>query len=104
MVLGAVGNSQIACNLRLRCGARSHQLDRFLLKFSCKGSLLLLHDPFPFCGEVTLSSLLPPLLWVKTKQAYTYLVPVLKRRLFTHTTALEASSQALAQAKERNMP
>ncbi len=36
-------------------------------------------------------------------KAYTCLVPVLKRRLFTHTTALEASSQALAQARERNM-
>src|SRR6266496_6032493 len=66
MVQGAVGNAQIACNLRLRFVARSHQLDPFLLKFSCKGSLLLLHDPFPFCGESTLSSLLPPLLWVKT--------------------------------------
>src|SRR6266852_5673154 len=66
MVQCAVGDSQIACNLRLRCVARSHQLDRFLLKFSRKGSLLLLHDPFPFCGEFTLSSLLPPLLWVKT--------------------------------------
>src|SRR5260370_16439971 len=67
MVQCAVGDSQIACNLRLRFVARSHQLDRFLLKFSCKGSLLLLHDPFPFCGESTLSSLHPPLLWVKTK-------------------------------------
>jgi hypothetical protein len=37
-------------------------------------------------------------------KAYTCLVPVLKRRLFTHTTALEVSSQALAQARERNMP
>ena len=37
-------------------------------------------------------------------KAYTYLVPVLKRRLFPHTTALEASSQALAQARERTMP
>lgn len=37
-------------------------------------------------------------------KAYACLVPVVKRRLFTHTTALEASSQALAQAKERNMP
>ena len=47
MVQGAVGYPQIACNLRLRLVARSHQLDRFLLKFSCKGSLrfLLLH-PF----------------------------------------------------------
>src|SRR5260370_37492589 len=67
MVQCAVGDSQIACNLRLRFVARSHQLDRFLLKFSRKGSLLLLHDPFPFCGESTLSSLHPPLLWVKTK-------------------------------------
>ena len=37
-------------------------------------------------------------------KAYICLVPVLKRRLLTHTTALEASSQALAQARERNMP
>src|SRR6266571_6340456 len=65
----AVSNPEIACNLCLRFVARSHQLDRFLLKFSCKGSLLLLHDPFPFCGESTLSSLLPPLLWVKTTRA-----------------------------------
>jgi hypothetical protein len=36
-------------------------------------------------------------------KAYTCLVPVLKRRLFTHTTASEASSQALAQARERNL-
>jgi len=28
-----------------------------------------LHDPFPFCGESTLLSLLPPLLWVKTNIA-----------------------------------
>src|SRR6266702_4256095 len=62
----AVSNPTIPGNLRLRFVARSHQLDRFLLKFSRKGSLLLLHDPFPFCGESTLSSLLPPLLWVKT--------------------------------------
>jgi len=66
MVQRAVGDSQIACNLRLRFVAGSHQLDRFLLKFSRKGSLLLLHDPFPFCGESTLSSLFPPFLWVKT--------------------------------------
>src|SRR6266852_8980110 len=70
MVQCAVGDSQIACNLRLRCVARSHQLDRFLLKFSRKGSLLLLHDPFPFCGESTLSSLHPPLLWVKTSSLW----------------------------------
>src|SRR5207244_2613572 len=63
----AVSNPEIPCNLRLRFGARSHQLDCFLLKFSRKGSLLLWHDPFPFCGEPTLSSLLPPLLWVKTR-------------------------------------
>jgi len=37
-------------------------------------------------------------------KAYTCLVPVVKRRLFTHTTAIAASSQALAQARERNMP
>jgi hypothetical protein len=37
-------------------------------------------------------------------KAYSYLVPVLKRRLLPHTTALEASSQALAPAKERNLP
>src|SRR5712692_4500782 len=66
MVQRAVGDSQIACNLCLRFGAGSHQLDRFLLKFSRKGALLLLHDPFPFCGKSTLSSLHPPLLWVKT--------------------------------------
>jgi len=36
--------------------------------------------------------------------AYSCLVPVLKRRLFTHRAALEVSSQALAQARERNMP
>lgn len=54
-----------AYHLRLQFGAGSHQLDRFLLKFSRKGSLLLLHDPYPYCGESTLSSLLPPLLRVK---------------------------------------
>jgi hypothetical protein len=53
--------------VRSRFVARSRQLDRFLLKLSRKGSLLLLHDPFPFCGESTLLSLLPPLLWVKTR-------------------------------------
>ena len=37
-------------------------------------------------------------------KAYTCLVPVLKRRLFPHTTDLEASSQALASARERTMP
>jgi hypothetical protein len=36
-------------------------------------------------------------------KAYNCLVPVLKRRLFPHTTALEASSQALASARERTM-
>src|SRR5271157_320010 len=64
----AVGNPEIACNLCLRFVARSHQLDHFLLKLSRIGSLLLLHDPFPFCGESTLSSLHPPLLWVKTRR------------------------------------
>ena len=66
MMQRAVGDPSIPCDLGLRFIARSHKLYRFLLKFSCKGSLLLLHDPFPFCGESTLSSLLPPLLWVKT--------------------------------------
>jgi hypothetical protein len=37
-------------------------------------------------------------------KAYNCLVPVLKRRLFPHATALEASSQALASARERTMP
>jgi hypothetical protein len=37
-------------------------------------------------------------------KAYSCLVPVLKRRLFPHTTALEASPQHLAQARERTMP
>jgi hypothetical protein len=36
-------------------------------------------------------------------QAYSGLVPVLKRGLFPHTTDLEASSQALAAARERAM-
>ena len=36
-------------------------------------------------------------------KAYSCLVPVLKRGLFPHTTALEASSQALAAARERTM-
>ena len=66
MMQRAIGDAQIACNVRLRFVARSHELDRFLLPFSRKGSLFLLQDPFPFCGESTLLSLLPPLLWVKT--------------------------------------
>jgi hypothetical protein len=37
-------------------------------------------------------------------KAYSCLVPVLKRGLFPHTTAIEASSQALAVARERTMP
>src|SRR5437763_5788889 len=68
MMQRAVSDAQITCNLCLRFVAGLYQLDRFLFKFSRKGSLLLLHDPFPFCGEPTLSSLLPPLLWVKTKE------------------------------------
>ena len=38
------------------------------------------------------------------QKAYSYLVPALKRHLLPHTTAIEASSQALAPAKERNLP
>ena len=37
-------------------------------------------------------------------KAYSCLVPVLKRRLLPYTTAIEASSQALAPARERAMP
>ncbi len=37
-------------------------------------------------------------------KAYSCLVPVLKRRLLPYTTAIEASSQALAPARERNLP
>lgn len=36
-------------------------------------------------------------------QAYSCLVPVLKRRLFPHTTTIEAGTQALAAARERNL-
>ena len=47
MVQRAVGDSQVACNLGLRFVAGSQELDRFLLKFSCKGSLrFLLLGPF----------------------------------------------------------
>jgi len=37
-------------------------------------------------------------------KAYACLVPVLKRRLMTNTTAIEASAQAPALARERNLP
>ena len=37
-------------------------------------------------------------------QAYSCLVPVLKRRLIPHTTVIDASTQVLAPARERNMP
>ena len=36
-------------------------------------------------------------------KAYAYLVPVLKRRIMTNTTAIEASAQAPALTKERTM-
>ena len=37
-------------------------------------------------------------------QAYSYLVPLLKRRLLPQTTAIEASAQTLAPVRERNLP
>jgi hypothetical protein len=37
-------------------------------------------------------------------KAYAYLVPVLKRRIMTNTTAIEASAQAPALTRERTMP
>ena len=36
-------------------------------------------------------------------KAYSCLVPVLKRRLFPHTTTIEAGTQVLAPARERNL-
>ena len=36
-------------------------------------------------------------------KAYTCLVPVVKRRLIPHTTAIDASTQVLAPARERNL-
>jgi len=37
-------------------------------------------------------------------KAYSCLVPLLKRRLLPQTTAIEASAQTLAPAKERKLP
>src|SRR6266550_2109154 len=50
MMQRTVRNTQIACNLRSRLLTRFRKLDGFYLKFSRKGSLGLLHGPFPFCG------------------------------------------------------
>jgi len=43
--------------------------------------LLLLHDPFPFCGESTLVRLLPPLLWVKTTKQLPHITEDQSREL-----------------------
>ncbi len=37
-------------------------------------------------------------------KAYTYLVPILKRRLMMDMTAIEATAQAPEAARERTMP
>lgn len=61
-----IRNSQISGNLRLGLLARLDQLYRFHLKFSCKCSLFLLHDLFPSCVGLALSSFPSTFFWVKT--------------------------------------